>query len=190
VKKAYKRHDARKYETRRSSRWIDYRGERKGRLLCLEWVGRWRNGAYWKCQCDCGKQTITRWKGSDGQSCGCLNAEKLKDRNRFLVLHVDGTWRHNLGQQVKLPDGRVFPSKMALGRYIGISQRAIFERIKNWPPERWLEPPHPRGLGEKKHRRRWMRIKARERKTRKPQPWSAANLGDHAKKEHEREGPA
>ena len=184
----YQRHDARKYDLRRSTRWIDHRGERYGRLLCLEWIGRWHGHGYWRCQCDCGRQAIVTWHNRT-LSCGCANGAANKVRD-FTTLREDGTWRHNLAKRITLPDGRVFQSIEALARHVGCVRDTMCKRLRNWPPERWTEPPHPRGMGEKKHRRRWMNAKARERKTRKPQPWSAANLGDHARKEHEREGPA
>ena len=185
MSRTYQRHDARKYDTRRSHRWIDYRGQRKGRLLCMEWVGRWKKAGYWRCQCDCGKICIVQWTGH-ALSCGCLNDEQRKKRNNFVVQHIDGMWRNNRAKPVTLPDGRVFPSMIALGRYIGISQRAIIERLRSWPPERWLEPPHPRGLGEKKHRKAW--IRGKRHKSLRPQPWSSAVY--HEINRRRREGPA
>lgn len=186
---AYQRHDARKYDTRRTLRWVDHRGERRGRLLCAEWVGRWKGTAFWRCLCDCGNSTIISWGWKQTLSCGCLNAENNRRRD-FTVLREDGTWRHNLSKRITLPDGRVFQSITAMARIVGCTHDAMCKRLRGWPPERWLEPAHPRGKGSVKHRRKWMQAKARERRTRKPQPWSAKNLGDHAKKESEREGPA
>ena len=184
TKRPYARHDARNYETRRSSRWIDRRGERKGRLLCLEWIGRWKGRGFWKCQCDCGRQCIVEWVNTT-RSCGCLQTEVRRKRD-WSTLRLDGTWGHVHAKPVTLPDGRVFPSKMALARYIGIGQHAMDSRLATWPPERWLEPPHPRGLGEKKHRKAWIRSK--RHKSLRPQPWSSAVY--HEINRRRREKPA
>ena len=50
----------------------DITGRRVGRLVALERVGSdWQKQSLWRCQCDCGNQTVVR--GSQGtKSCGCL----------------------------------------------------------------------------------------------------------------------
>ena len=56
-------------------------GQRFGRLVILEEVGKSRKGHYlWKCLCDCGNIKIVRGstlKSGATQSCGCLQKEKI-----------------------------------------------------------------------------------------------------------------
>lgn len=60
-------------------RFIDLSGQRFGRLMVVEYVGKNnQNRAIWKCLCDCGNETIVRsdaLRSGDTQSCGCLNSE-------------------------------------------------------------------------------------------------------------------
>ena len=72
----------------------DLTGKTFGRLLVLEQSDDYisKNGkhfARWKCQCQCEKHTIIYVCGSDlknghTKSCGCLNREKIIERNKKL----------------------------------------------------------------------------------------------------------
>ncbi len=56
----------------------DLTGQRFGKLTVLEFVPDENRYAKWKCQCDCGKKTITRGDcliSGDTKSCGCLAKE-------------------------------------------------------------------------------------------------------------------
>lgn len=60
----------------------DITGQRFGRLVALECVGRNKHGrALWKCNCDCGGQTIcdsNSLKNGRTTSCGCKHSENGK----------------------------------------------------------------------------------------------------------------
>ena len=67
----------------------DLTGQRFGRLIALECVGPYRARptsepkVMWRCRCDCGKEIgVVRGSLISGLtlSCGCLNAEKVKQR--------------------------------------------------------------------------------------------------------------
>lgn len=167
------RHDARKYDLTRNYKWVDHRGEKSGRLLCMEWIGRWHGRGWWRCQCDCGAVVIRKWKPGNTTSCGCANREANKKRV-FDTLREDGTWRHGLARKITLPDGRGFASMTAAARQLGLSLAAFKNRMAHWPPERWLEPARPRGRGAERHRKAWIRSKRHPRL--RAQPWAADNI--------------
>lgn len=57
------------------ARSIDMRGQRFGRLTCVEVAKGTNHGAEWRCKCDCGGETTARrWNLLEGltKSCGCL----------------------------------------------------------------------------------------------------------------------
>lgn len=158
----------------RGLRFQDHTGEKHGRLLCLEWLGRWKKRSFWRALCDCGRIVELRWRGG-ALSCGCLNEEAGKMRD-FRVQRVDGTWGHVRARRIVFDDGQRFESLQELADHIGISHNAMHQRFLHWPKERWREPGMPRGRGEKKHRRRLINEKHAARLTRKPQPWSRATI--------------
>ena len=61
--------------------FIDLTGQRFGRLLVIECVGRSKNQkSIWRCKCDCGKEKIilaASLRNGRSQSCGCLHNELL-----------------------------------------------------------------------------------------------------------------
>ena len=161
------------YVRKRSPRWEGHEGERHGRLLCLSWLGRWRDRQWYVLQCDCGRRVERVWPSST-QSCGCLLREQRK-RKDFRTLKPDGTWGHVHAKPIEI-GGRRFASWTALARDIGIGQTTLRYRMKHWPRERWLEPGQPTGAGEHRHRKRVMREKAKARKHPRPQPWSVETM--------------
>lgn len=64
----------------------DLTGQKFGRLLVLEDVGRTENkNVLWKCLCDCGKETVvmgTSLLQGKTQSCGCYNKERTSETSR------------------------------------------------------------------------------------------------------------
>lgn len=63
---------------------IDLSGEKYGRLLVIKRVGSRRNRSLWLCQCDCGNYceiTSNDLRTGNNKSCGCLNIEKIIQRN-------------------------------------------------------------------------------------------------------------
>lgn len=69
------------------SRKINLQGQRFGRLFVLEEAGHNKNGrVLWKCQCDCGNQTIVRsssLRNGDTKSCGCLQKEQTSKASKI-----------------------------------------------------------------------------------------------------------
>lgn len=67
---------------------VDLTGMRFGRLTVLNDEGMAKNKHYqWKCRCDCGNITIvgmSNLKSGTTSSCGCLQSEKTRERNRKL----------------------------------------------------------------------------------------------------------
>lgn len=65
---------------------INIVGQKFGKLTVLKYVGK----SKWLCKCDCGKETIVgtyHLKSGNTKSCGCLNIQKIIERNT----------KHNLG---------------------------------------------------------------------------------------------
>lgn len=67
------------YKLVSQSKIIDLTGQRFGRLVALERVGKNNHGvSLWKCKCDCGNECIVSQSGLHSwktQSCGCLHKE-------------------------------------------------------------------------------------------------------------------
>lgn len=62
-----------------SSRALQLKGQRFGRLIAIEIAGKQRKMNTWRCICDCGNETITtatRLKSGKTRSCGCLAGER------------------------------------------------------------------------------------------------------------------
>ena len=63
----------------------DYSGNKYGRLTVIERIGSRKGRSYFLCQCECGKQIITRSDGlisGRAKSCGCLHKEITGNINR------------------------------------------------------------------------------------------------------------
>lgn len=61
-----------------SARRISLTGKRFGRLVVREYAKTSRRHAYWRCLCDCGKETVVRGTSLTSgrtKSCGCFGAE-------------------------------------------------------------------------------------------------------------------
>lgn len=66
--------------------WINYKGQRFGRLVVISDRIRRNKQTYYLCQCDCGnikEVRVDHLKSGATQSCGCLHKEKV--RKNFLV---------------------------------------------------------------------------------------------------------
>jgi len=67
---------------------IDLTGKRNERLLVIEYTYTKNSRPYWRCQCDCGNETIIRSSHfKDTKSCGCI----VKERMRRLAKERIGT---------------------------------------------------------------------------------------------------
>lgn len=75
------------------SKKLDLLGQRFGRLVVIEEVGKNKHGLYaWNCKCDCGNEveaTTGNLKSGSTKSCGCLRKETVSDR--FTVEEKIGT---------------------------------------------------------------------------------------------------
>ena len=64
-------------------KYKDLKGDKFGRLICLEDVGRNKNGnVLWKCECECGNYAVvdsSSLKTGNTKSCGCLQKEIQED---------------------------------------------------------------------------------------------------------------
>ena len=64
--------------------FIDRTGQRFGRLVAVEYLGR----SKWRCKCDCGGETIatgTNLKNGNTRSCGCLQRDIVRSHHSDLV---------------------------------------------------------------------------------------------------------
>ena len=71
-------------EIRSEKRIVDITGKRFGRLVVRERINSERKGVWWICDCDCGGTKIltSSLLGGNVNSCGCINLEKIRERNR------------------------------------------------------------------------------------------------------------
>ena len=68
----------------------DFVGKRFGRLVVTEYAGKWDGMHRWKCQCDCGNETVvgqTLLQSGRTKSCGCLRSSVIKENLKI----VNGT---------------------------------------------------------------------------------------------------
>lgn len=60
-------------------RYIDRTGQRYGMLTAVEYVGSSKDGARWRCKCDCGRERIVAAHNLRYvRNCGCQKAERRK----------------------------------------------------------------------------------------------------------------
>lgn len=72
----------------------DIKGQRFGRLVVTELIGRRHNRTYWRCQCDCGnvcEAPVNMLVKGEKVSCGCKNAENRNNLKYYDRGIVDGT---------------------------------------------------------------------------------------------------
>jgi hypothetical protein len=76
--------------------FIDLSGQRFGRLIVVDMVGRIKDGqSLWKCICDCGKEHLVVYchlKSGDTRSCGCLASELAKERSTTHGMSYTPEW--------------------------------------------------------------------------------------------------
>ncbi len=59
-------------------------GQKFGRYTVISFDGRRNGSIFWKCRCDCGNErsvSASHLKSGASKSCGCLNKEKISERN-------------------------------------------------------------------------------------------------------------
>lgn len=98
-------------------RFKDISGQRFGRLVAIEPVGKDKHGTYkWRCHCDCGRETVvlvsnlTKERKGNTRSCGCV-----QHRHKKAGIHNDP--RH----------------KRILQIWSGMIQRCTNPNMKNYP---------------------------------------------------------
>ena len=65
-------------------RFADIAGQRFGRLTAVKRVGKSRLGGMWRCQCDCGGESVvacSTLRSGITKSCGCLRTSRAKNRS-------------------------------------------------------------------------------------------------------------
>lgn len=71
------------------ARIIDLKGQRFGRLVALEYMGRENGRTLWRCKCDCGNESITGYSNlvnGGTRSCGCMEDEnRIANMKKVLV---------------------------------------------------------------------------------------------------------
>lgn len=76
---------AERVKDRAAKQAIDITGQRFGKLVAVERVGKAETGGYlWRCKCDCGNEVIRLTKvlrSGSCKSCGCLVGEKLAEQH-------------------------------------------------------------------------------------------------------------
>ena len=82
------------------ARAVDMMGKRIGRLVVLgryiptrtewvEWTIKYGHSAFWRCRCDCGRETVVvgdALRRENTQSCGCLQRERAGNARRTHVM--------------------------------------------------------------------------------------------------------
>jgi hypothetical protein len=86
----------------RSGHFLDLTGKRFGRLTAISRVPTKRQGTYWLCRCDCGKEKtifIGSLRGGATRSCGCKQAEAA--RKSFCKKPYESLYNHLVRSQSK-----------------------------------------------------------------------------------------
>ena len=73
---------------------IDLTGERFGKLLVIEEVGKTKHGdRLWRCKCDCGTECFSSQsalRNSGKRSCGCMRGNRLTNEPKKFVKKTNG----------------------------------------------------------------------------------------------------
>lgn len=80
----------------------DLTGRRYGRLVVTAYEGTRDRQRYWRCRCDCGRETTVRQANLESghtKSCGCLMRQTYRDNMRL----VDGTSVAMIEKRMKSP---------------------------------------------------------------------------------------
>ena len=116
---------------------IDLEGQRFGRLVVIEVVGKQGCETTWFCRCDCGETKIAtggNLRSGRTKSCGCLLSEKSRERR--LSHGHSGERLHRIWKNMKT---RCYNSKSPNYKYWGARGIAIcpewrssFEAFRQW----------------------------------------------------------
>ncbi len=78
---------------------VDILGQRFGRLVVIEKIGRNKTGMYWKCDCDCGRKELEiqsyRLRKGKTTHCGCLFGEDLSKQKFNKLTPIKKIWDKN-----------------------------------------------------------------------------------------------
>lgn len=84
-------------------RFIDLRGERFGKLIVIQYVGKNKHRqSLWSCKCDCGNNTVVttqELRKGDTKSCGCL--QRHKARVAHMTHGLSGTTLYQVWQHIR-----------------------------------------------------------------------------------------
>lgn len=118
----------------------EIKGQRFGRLIALEEVGRDKQGyVLWKCQCDCGNEKIasTKYLGRGTSSCGCIAREMkqkqlTKHGKRYTRLYAT---HRAIMQRCTNPNLKAYANYGARGIKICDEWKDSFEVFEKWAYE-------------------------------------------------------
>lgn len=132
------------------SRMNNLKGNRFGRLIALEPIGKYKNGeVIWKCKCDCGNETSVRsgnLRNGHTLSCGCYhdNAPKVRQTKH-------GGWGTRLYYVWKDMRGRCECEYRREYKYYGAKGVSVcdewqdFEKFRKWALDNGYDEQAKRG---------------------------------------------
>lgn len=126
--------NAKKYSYKKA---LDITGERFGRLVAVECVGKGNEGYLWRCKCDCGNETISPVKylrSGNTKSCGCLRDDKIAKVNqthgKSHTARLYGVW---LGMRDRCRNPNSTGYRYYGGRGISVCDEwDDYERFEQW----------------------------------------------------------
>ena len=138
-----------------SGKYIDLSGKRFGRLVAIEKVDvDTKRGAYWKCQCDCGRETIVMGRSlrtGATKSCGCLHDEvstrRIVDRNTThgkTHTRLYSVWQAMI-RRCEREKSKEYKNYGARGIKVCDEWREDFDSFYSWALENGYNPSAKRG---------------------------------------------
>lgn len=113
-------------------------GNRYGRLIALEQVGKTKTGnALWRCKCDCGKEVIVLsilLRKGETKSCGCLRSEYWRMRK---TTHGESDTRlahiwYEMRARCKNPNLKCYKNYGGRGISVCEEWERSFEAFRDW----------------------------------------------------------
>jgi hypothetical protein len=102
-------------------KYVDITGQRFGRLLVLQDIGRTSRGQVkWLCRCDCGTETATisyKLRTGHTRSCGCLQRDCAGFKHGHAGSSTHGSWRA-MHERCYYPRNKRYPNYGGRGIYV------------------------------------------------------------------------
>ena len=111
----------------------DLTGQRFTRVTVLGFSHSNKQGAFWRCRCDCGTEFVTLGSSlrlGNTRSCGCLRVEHARTNCPWMNANT------KIGVRVTSPDGSVrdCPSMVNAAAVVGCSKSTISRRCFDGKP--------------------------------------------------------